>query len=225
MHRKPLIGLAINAAVPGAHLAIDQPRMLRLFLVWVLLLVSAIAEAKGARALLVFGTAVEKDGRPSAKLERRLTLAARLAKRDPHALVVVSGGANEGWTAEGPVMARWLTAHGIEPSRILVESNARHTGENADFSVPLLTGAGVSQVTVVTERYHLVRAKLHLRAALRERGAVGVVVDGAGADDGLRGRKRLVTMIEETKKVLRDMLLRWRAARARKQGTLGAEAG
>jgi vancomycin permeability regulator SanA len=178
-----------------------------------LLLLSVVAEAAGRRALLVFGTAVNKDGTPSAKLERRLKLAAHLATEDPHAVVIVSGGANGGWSAEGPVMAAWLARHGVDVSRILIEDQAHHTGENADFSVPLIEAADVSEVTVVTERYHQRRAKVHLVGALRAAGARDVRVHVAGADDGLRGRRRLMMAISETWKIARDLYLRWRAAR------------
>jgi uncharacterized SAM-binding protein YcdF (DUF218 family) len=169
--------------------------------------------ARAERAVVVFGSAVRPDGRPSPSLLRRLQTTLGEARRDPGARIVVSGGTAAG-RAEGPFMARWLTDRGVRPDRLLVESRARHTGENADLVVPLLGGAGIDRVTLVTERFHMRRARYHLRAALREQGLGRVGVGTCPAPDGLRGARRLRRWFKESAKIVRDASLRcWRRVR------------
>jgi uncharacterized SAM-binding protein YcdF (DUF218 family) len=110
-----------------------------------------------------------------------------------------------------------LVERGVARSRILVESAARHTGENADLTAPLLKAAGVKRATLVTDQSHLARGLFHTRAALRMVGLGDVVVDGEGADDGLRGLDRVAANAEERWKILRDAYFRLR------DGTLGLE--
>jgi vancomycin permeability regulator SanA len=184
---------------------------------WILLVVLSLSSAAQAadHALVVLGAAVQQDGRPGAALQRRLDLALALAQRDPEAIVIVTGGAVASEHAEAPTMAQWLTDRGIPRSRIVVESAARHTGENADFTVPLLKAAGVKRATVVTDQSHLLRGLFHTRAALRTVGLGDVVVDGAGADEGLGGLDRLTSNVQERVRLLRDAYFRLR------DGTLG----
>ena len=106
-------------------------------------------------------------------------------------------------------MARWLCRRGVNRSRILVEPRARHTGENADFVVPLLRSAGVDRVTLVTERCYLRRARFHLRAALAD-ARLPVKVDGQAAPDGRSGAARLKIGLIESAKLARDAGLRLR---------------
>jgi len=164
--------------------------------------------ARAERALVVFGAGVRPDGTPSASMLRRLETALDLARVDPKARLVVSGGSVVSPITEGPAMARWLVRRGISPGRILVESRARHTGENADLVVPLLRRAGASAVTVVTERYHARRARFHMRAALREAGMGQLPVAAHPAPDGLRGLARVGAWMRESAKIVRDSGIR-----------------
>jgi uncharacterized SAM-binding protein YcdF (DUF218 family) len=182
--------------------------MRSLFITLVLLLASP---AWAARAIVVLGAHLESNGTPSVALDARLKRALLLAKADPASKVLVSGGSGGAWGKEAPVMARWLEARGVSRKRILVEDHSRHTGENADLSVPLLRDAGIDEVTVVTSRYHLPRARFHVRWALRAAGLGHVRVDGEGAEDDLHGLRRFVTAVRERLKIARD--LRWRLGR------------
>jgi uncharacterized SAM-binding protein YcdF (DUF218 family) len=167
------------------------------------------AAAAERHAIVVLGASVADDGRPSAALERRLETALAAARRDPAALVVVTGGVVSSSIAEGPAMAAWLKARGIAEARLRVEDRARHTGENADLVVPILQREGITRVTLVTDRYHLSRAVYHLRAALRERGlARSIAVTGSGAPDNLRGRALARALLAERVKQVRDARLR-----------------
>jgi hypothetical protein len=166
------------------------------------------AKEGSGHAILVMGTVVRPDGRPGAGLRRRLQTAWKLAKREPAATIVVSGGTRGGkWPAEGPAMARWLEAHGVDAARIRVEVEALDTAENANFTVPIFEKDHISRVTVVTERFHLPRALFHVEAAAAEHGD-RFVIDGAAAPDALLPAQREKVDAEERAKIVRDKAFR-----------------
>ena len=171
-----------------------------------LLLVLSVSSAGAAEhAILVLGSSVKPDGRPSTGLARRLVTARALALHDRDAVIVVSGGPRGGrWRPEGEVMSRWLVAHGVPKGRIRVEAAATNTAENADLSAPILEREHVQRVTVVTERFHMRRALFHVRAAVGDRMAIA----GEAAPDGLVGRARRQRDSEETQKIERDRAFR-----------------
>jgi uncharacterized SAM-binding protein YcdF (DUF218 family) len=156
------------------------------------------------RAIVVFGTHFRADGRPGQGVERRLERTLSLANAMPDAKIIVSGGAVANRYAEGPGMARWLIAHGVPAERILVEDKSRYTVQNALFTAPLIRSAGVDRVTLVTERFHMRRATLDLRSALRMKGAADVAVEPSPAPDGLEGRARTSRMVRESMAIVRD---------------------
>jgi len=168
---------------------------------------AAAAPAHAQRALVVFGSAVRPDGTASPSMLRRLQRTLVEARRDPGSTIVVSGGTAAG-QAEGPFMARWLAQRGVDRRRLLIEPRAQHTGENADLSVPLIRRAGANRVTVITERFHVRRARYHMRAALRAHGLGAVKVDACAAPDGLRGLGRMRRWFKESTKIARDAGLR-----------------
>ena len=181
--------------------------MRSLSLLFVLCVSSTLELQAGAaeHAILVLGSTVKANGRPSASLSRRLVTARALALSDRDAVVVVSGGTRGGkWKPEGEVMSRWLVAHGVAKGRIRVEAAATNTAENADLSAPILAREHVQRVTVVTERFHMRRALFHVHAALGDR----VAIDGASAPDGLFGAARRKRDTEETQKIERDRAFR-----------------
>lgn len=207
MRRYVFVGAVLHLAAPALAFA-DPPR-------------GATASSPSpesvpsGHAIVVFGAAVGADGAPGPHLRSRLELALDHARRDPSARVVVSGGAVHNAHNEGQVMAAWLTARGVEPSRIVVDPLARHTGDNGDNVAALLRGSGVRRITLVTSRFHMARSRFHLRAALRTNGLGRVRIARAAAPDGFRAMARARTSLGEYRKIARDA--RYRA----RQGTLG----
>lgn len=108
--------------------------------------------------ILVLGHRLEA-GTPSAVFEARLARAATLARRFPQATVVLLGGrAAPGQPSEAEAGRGWLAAHGLDPARIAVETQSRHTLENLR-NHRALHGAGGLEA-LVTSRCHLERAML-----------------------------------------------------------------
>ena len=115
--------------------------------------------------VVVLGAQVQGDG-PSLTLKKRLDLAYTYLTEHPNAEAVVSGGQgpDEAYT-EASVMADYLTARGIDESRILREEKASDTRENLEFSRALVEPLGVdtSRVLIITSDFHLCRAKFLAR--------------------------------------------------------------
>lgn len=130
--------------------------------------VSAFLAAVGTRedatydedAVIVLGAAVHGDA-VSSTLASRLDRAVEYSRRNPSALLVVTGG--QGFqenVPEGLAMRSFLLDRGIPDSRIVVEDRATSTEENFRFSKALLDArlpAGY-RVAFVTDEFHVYRA-------------------------------------------------------------------
>lgn len=113
--------------------------------------------------LIVLGAAVYGD-QPSLTLVRRMEGAMDYLERYPNAVAIVSGGMGAGETVtEGQAMYDWMTAHGADPARILVETEATSTEENLQNAFAIIRARGdepQGKVAIVSSAYHLYRAKL-----------------------------------------------------------------
>jgi uncharacterized SAM-binding protein YcdF (DUF218 family) len=136
---------------------------------------------------------------------RRLKQALDEARRDPSALVVVSGGSVRGRPPEASAMRDWLVAEGLDPARVILEAASRSTPDNAHWCAGLLAGSGVSRVTLVTERYHMRRSRRLLAVALARR-CPGVRLESSPAPDRLRGVGRMLRALSELVKLSRDLV-------------------
>lgn len=117
--------------------------------------------------LIVLGAKVNGT-EPSYALYDRLSAALDYLNACPNAKAVVSGGqgADEG-VSEAQAMFTWLTAHGVDADRILLEDQSETTRENLtnSFAVIAADGGDVTEgVAIVTSEYHLYRAKLMAEA-------------------------------------------------------------
>jgi uncharacterized SAM-binding protein YcdF (DUF218 family) len=92
---------------------------------------------------------------------------------------------------EADVMAGWLRERGVASERLVLEREARSTAENARLVAPLLLG--VARVTLVTERFHMLRSLWLLRRALGPE----VRVEAAPAADALGALARVAVGCRE----------------------------
>lgn len=145
------------------------------------------------KALLILGAAVWPGGQPSPALARRARHGARLYLEGGYDLVIASGGLGKHAPAEAEVMAKLLHAEGVPRSAILQEGVSTTTAENIAFSRPLLQARGITDVTVVTDYFHLPRAVMTARRH-------GLTAHGACPTEGLRQtplRKHLYAIARE----------------------------
>ena len=152
--------------------------MLGLFILWLMSVAVffGVLYTATQRPLIAFEPAViivlgagTPGGRPSPILAKRLDLALEMARIDPAALVVTSGGVDFSETvSEGEAMAAYLHARGLESRRTLVEGQSSSTQENLIFSKRLLQNVGIKSdapMLLVTSDFHTLRAERIARKA------------------------------------------------------------
>ncbi|MBC7794062.1 MAG: YdcF family protein [Clostridia bacterium] len=154
--------------------------------------------------IVVFGAASLSGGRLSDPLHRRLMRARAESIIHPDARIIVSGGPVKG-PAEGPLMKRWLTTHGVDPSRIVVEKHARYTLDNARRVAPLLRPMRPTDIVMVTSASHMARSLALLEEEVRRTVHVAVRFHPSPAREGgsvvqIKARYRV-----EAEKTVRDL--------------------
>lgn len=117
-----------------------------------------------ADAIVVLGCRLPKDGRPGAAIERRVAAGVALLVSGAASRLMLSGG-GAGARPEAVVMHELALRYGAPAQALLLETHSRDTIENALCSAALLRRHGLSRVIVVTDRYHLFRARLLFRHA------------------------------------------------------------
>jgi uncharacterized SAM-binding protein YcdF (DUF218 family) len=121
--------------------------------------VGTVAEApRPACAIVVLGARVEAGGTPSPTLAARIEAGVSIAQQRGE-LLLFSGGVGTNPPAEADVGAARALSAGVKAERILAERESHSTWENAAKSAPLLEAAGVRCVHLVTDPYHLARAR------------------------------------------------------------------
>lgn len=107
--------------------------------------------------IIVLGAQVRENG-PSVVLKYRLDAAIEYLNENPDTICIVSGGQgpNEPFS-EAKGMADYLTEHGIEEKRILLEDKSTNTVENIKYSKELMKQS-YDSVGIVTNNFHVFRA-------------------------------------------------------------------
>ena len=122
------------------------------------------ARGRRADAIVVLGARLRPDGTPGQALARRIAAGVALYRQGAASLLLLSGG-GERHRAEAQAMAEAALAAGVPAAALLVEAESANTVENAFLSAALLRQRGLGAVLLVTERYHLFRARLLFRRA------------------------------------------------------------
>lgn len=130
--------------------------------------------AAPADVIVVLGAAVQPDGTPSAALLRRVRHGVALFHAGHGRALLLSGGAPRRPPAEAELMRELALAAGVPDACIVVEAQSRNTYENACFSAALMRARGWSRALLVSEGYHLPRARIAFRL-------VGAPVAGTSA--------------------------------------------
>ena len=119
-------------------------------------------ECKKVGGIVVLGgglnaeAASSRSGSGLSSASGRVTEAAILARRFPHAKILYAGGGETQPEAEqGKDL---LVRLGVDPERILVESRSRNTAENARFSLAMVNLEPDSTWLLVTSAAHMPRA-------------------------------------------------------------------
>jgi uncharacterized SAM-binding protein YcdF (DUF218 family) len=110
-------------------------------------------------AIIILGSAIDRDGNPSPVLLSRVTEGVREYERGMAPRIIVTGGGRSGsGHTEAEVMTRIAQAQGVPASSIIAEPRADNTIENACFSARIMKERGWKSAEVVTSANHLPRA-------------------------------------------------------------------
>ena len=168
--------------------------------------------AEPADAIVVLGCALDEAGRPSPALVRRTQRGAAVFLAGTAPLLVLSGGgsSDDRQRSEAEAMLAVALAAGVPRAAVLLERESANTFENAVRTAALLTPDGRRSVILVTDRYHLPRARLMFRVA-------GLRVVGTAAPAPQPLRRELPLILREMAATARSVLLlligrhrRWR---------------
>lgn len=126
--------------------------------------------ARPADVVIVLGAKVFADGRPSRVLVGRVERGVAALREGLGRRILLTGG---GVPSEAAVALTLATSRGAPRSAFLLEEQARSTRENARLSLELLRREGGTTANVVTDRFHLFRARQLFRREGLEVGTIG----------------------------------------------------
>jgi uncharacterized SAM-binding protein YcdF (DUF218 family) len=126
-----------------------------------------------ADLVLVLGNTVDRDSRPLPRLEARLEAALTLYRGGGYRFIMVSGGMDPvDGRNEALGMRDWLVVRGVPIASVIMDSKGKNTRQSALHAQAWLSANGLHSVVVVSQYFHLPRARL----ALKQAGAL----DGGG---------------------------------------------
>jgi len=134
-----------------------------LYLLGFVLAATVIGEqdsAEPADIIIVLGSGLRKDGRPGPALLRRSRHGAALWHEGFAPLLFCAGGQSEYYPrTEAQACREILMAAGVLEEAILLEESSRSTEENAIYSKQLLDRLGLSRIVLVSDSFHMLRAR------------------------------------------------------------------
>jgi hypothetical protein len=137
-----------------------------------------------ADVIVVLGSKLSPDGRPTPSLKRRIAQAVRLFREGRAENLLLSGGVHDHPMPEAEVMAGMARDAGIGAESIVIEARAVNTLENAAFTAEEMEKRGWRRAIVVSDNFHLPRA-------LRRRGHRQRCARRLGRHVGEADRRRL----------------------------------
>ena len=110
---------------------------------------------------IVLGSGVKGDGILDYAARGRVRLGVRLLAEGKVRSLIVSGGPVRHWQeTSAAVMAAYAIALGAPEDRVILEPEARNTFENLAYSAHLAVDGGNNRYVIVTDAFHLPRAKV-----------------------------------------------------------------
>lgn len=148
-----------------------------------------------AQAIVVLGARVLPGGEPGSALRARVERAVALFHEGLAPLLVLSGGVGAHPPSEAQVMREVATALGVPEEACVLEERSRSTRENARYTSELLRARGITDVVVVSDAYHLFRARRSFRLEGFEVRTVAAALDG-----------RNVSLVDRARWTIREAL-------------------
>lgn len=137
----------------------------------------------GKNAIVTLGYALNPDGSMHDILIARLETTLTMAKADPNAVIILTGGVPQNHKTEGKLMADWLREKGINPNRIIEENYATSTVDNALFSSYALARHKIDHATIISSASHVRRGQALFEIASWQTGPHGITFDTVSYPD------------------------------------------
>lgn len=112
---------------------------------------------------IVPGNKIERDGRPSKRLQARLDKAIELFRQQSFCHIIVSGGVGVEGFDEAQVMRGYLLEHGIPESGITADSQGTTTFATAHNARVIMRNKGFTTAMVISQYFHITRLRLAVR--------------------------------------------------------------
>lgn len=113
--------------------------------------------------VVVLGAALDNQGNPSPALIRRMQTGCDLAQERAADLLVTGGLSKPSLNiTEAQAMKAFAKAQGL--TRVFLEDRALNTLENAAFSQKIIQDQGWQEIVIVTQKSHILRAKLSFQS-------------------------------------------------------------
>ncbi|HEX8772970.1 MAG TPA: YdcF family protein [Pyrinomonadaceae bacterium] len=116
-----------------------------------------------ADVAIVPGNTVQRDGRPSARLQARLDQTVSLYRQGLFPEVIVSGGVGSEGFDEAEVMKRYLVENGVPEGRIHVDGGGATTYLTARNATRIMRDNGWHSALVISQYFHISRMRLAVK--------------------------------------------------------------
>lgn len=111
-------------------------------------------------AVIVLGASMDPDGRPAWNSRRRVQAAVALLNEGRTGVLIFSGGGPAGlFSSVGELMRDHALELGAPADRLLVETKSHTTIENLENSLPLAVARGYRRIALLSDAFHLARAR------------------------------------------------------------------
>ncbi len=155
-----------------------------------------------AQAIVVLGARVLPNGHAAPALQRRAERAAELYRAGRAPLLFFSGGSAGTQPSEASIARDIAVSLGVPAEVCVLEDKSHSTAENAALTVPLLKERGITDVLLVSDGYHLMRAQAHFAA-------LGVTAHPVASGRELDTAGRMYWTLREVAALLRRPWLLW----------------
>ncbi|WP_175887750.1 YdcF family protein [Burkholderia contaminans] len=132
---------------------------------WIVAAVALVAygmrtPSEPADVAVIFGNALDEAGAPKPVLAARLDVGVRCYRTGQCPTFLVSGAIDGPGLNEATAMRDYLVARGVPADRIVVDDQGDNTLATAQHTLAYLQAHHVSRVLIVSQYYHLARARL-----------------------------------------------------------------
>ncbi|SMY34454.1 YdcF family protein [Photobacterium andalusiense] len=134
-------------------------------------------------AIVTLGYALNPDGSMHPILIERLETTLVMAKANPDAIIILTGGVPMNHKTEGKLMADWLIEKGISKDRIIEENYATSTVDNALYSSYALARHNIKHAIIISSASHVRRGQTLFEIASWQTGPHNITFDTVSYPD------------------------------------------